>query len=141
MISYLNLSRLRRKKTWRRLISFGDCNEGTTAVEIAIILPVFFALLFGIIEGGLLFYTQSTLQFAVEAAARCAAVDANTCSSPSTIQAYAASQASGMSVSSSSFTVSSPSCGQQVSISYPFNSIVPGLIPWTITLNVQSCHP
>jgi hypothetical protein len=57
------------------------------------------------------------------------------------IQSYAASQAPGMTVSSSSFNVSQPSCGYKVSISYPFSFIVTELFPGTITLNAQSCHP
>jgi hypothetical protein len=44
-------------------------------------------------------------------------------------------------VSASSFSVTTPSCGHQVSISYTFDSVVPQLIPWTITLNARSCHP
>ena len=131
----------RSDKVWRRLAAFGHSCEGTTAIETAILAPAFFLLLFGIIEAGILFSAQSTLQFAVEAAARCAAVNTNSCGSTNAIQTYAASQVSTLSVSSSSFSVSTPSCGHQVSISYPFSSIVPQLIPWTITLNVQSCHP
>lgn len=129
-------------KAWQRLIAFGRACEGAAAVETAIIFPAFFLLLFGIIEAGMLFSTQSTLQFAVEAAARCAVVNTSLCGTTSAVQDYAVSQATGLTVSSSSFSVTSPAgCAQKVSISYPFSSIVPGLIPWTITLNVQSCHP
>ena len=131
----------RSEKTWRRLIAFGHACEASTAVESAMIFPVFFLLLFGIIEAGILFWTQSTLQFAVEAAARCAVVNSSVCNTTSAIQDYAVSQATGLTVSSSSFSVTSPSCGHQVSVSYPFSSLVPGLIPWTITLNATSCHP
>ena len=136
------LAAQRPGKTWQRLISFGSACEGTTAVETAIIFPAFFLLLFGIIEGGILFWTQSTLQFAVEAAARCAVVNATTCGTTSAIQNYALSQATGLTVDSSSFSVTQPQgCAQKVSISYAFASVVPQLIPWTITLNAQSCHP
>jgi Flp pilus assembly protein TadG len=115
--------------------------DGTTAVETAIVLPAFLLLLFALIEGGLLFWTQSTLQFAVEAAARCAVIDATQCGSTSAIQSYAASQVVGFTVSPSSFNVSQPSCGNQVSIRYPFSFIVRELYPGTITLNATSCHP
>jgi Flp pilus assembly protein TadG len=115
--------------------------SGTVTVENAIVLPVFLLLLFAVIEGGLLFWTQTTLQFAVEAAARCAAVNSNECGSTSAIQSYAASQATGMTISSSSFTVTQPSCGYEVSISYPFSFLVTKLFPSNITLTAKSCHP
>jgi len=124
-----------------RLAGLAKACNGTTAVETAIVLPVFLLLLFAVIEAGLLFWTQSTLQFAVEAAARCAVVDATQCGSTGAIQSYAASRTIGMSVSGSSFTVSQPSCGHQVSISYPFSFIVSGLFTGTMTLNAKSCHP
>jgi Flp pilus assembly protein TadG len=128
----------------RRLLGLSKACDGTTAVETAIVLPAFVLMLFAIIEGGLLFWTQSTLQFAVEAAARCAALAAvNTaqCGSTSAIQSYAVTQATGITVSSTSFNVSQPSCGYQVSISYSYNFILTYLYAGTITLNAQSCHP
>jgi hypothetical protein len=55
-------------------------------------------------------------------------VNPTICGSTSAVQNYAASQTFGITVSSSSFIVSQPSCGYQVSISYPFNFIVQGFI-------------
>jgi Flp pilus assembly protein TadG len=124
-----------------RLVGLARACDGATAVETAIVLPVFLLLLFAVIEAGLIFWTQSTLQSAVEAAARCAVVDKTQCGSTSAIQTYAASQAIGMTVTSSLFIVSTPSCGHQVSITYPFSFIVSGLFPGTMTLNAISCHP
>jgi Flp pilus assembly protein TadG len=124
-----------------RLAGLAEACNGATAVETAIVLPVFLLLLFAVIEAGLLFWTQSTLQYAVEAAARCAVVNTTLCGSTGAIQSYAASQVIGMTVSSSSFNVSQPSCGYQVKISYNFSFIVSGLFPGTMTLNAQSCHP
>ena len=124
-----------------RLVGFAKARDGTTAVETAIVVPVFLLLLFAVIEAGLIFWTQTTLQFAVEAAARCAAVNTTQCGSASAIQSYAASQTPGMTVSGSSFIPSTQSCGSQVSISYTFNFIVSGLFPGTMTLNATSCHP
>lgn len=114
---------------------------GATSVEMAIVLPAFLLLLFGVVETGRIFWTQSTLQYAVEAAARCSAVNTAQCGTTSSIQSYAVSQSVGITVSSSNFRVTEPSCGHQVSISYSFNLIVTELYPGTITLNAQSCHP
>jgi Flp pilus assembly protein TadG len=120
-------------------------NDGVAAVEFAILLPVFLTLLFGIVEFGRLMWTHAALQFAVEAAARCYAID-TTCTSASAAQTYASQQIFGLTVASSAFLASNgagTSCGgYQVQVSdYPFSFIVPALFPWTITLNAQSCHP
>jgi len=128
-------------RMWRLWSIFGQASAGTTAIETAIIFPVFFLFLFAIIEAGTLFWTQSALQSAVEAAARCAAINTKVCGTTSAVQDYAASQVPGLVVSSTSFSVTTPGCGHQVSISYPFSSVVPQLIPWAITLNATSCLP
>jgi Flp pilus assembly protein TadG len=127
-----------------RLAASARACDGTTAVETALVLPAFLLFIFAIIEAGFLLWTQTTLQFAVEAAARYASI--NTTASASAIQTYAASQAVGMTISSSSFSVIQPptasSCGgYQVSINYPFNFIVSHLFTNTITLKANSCHP
>jgi Flp pilus assembly protein TadG len=125
-----------------RLAALAKACDGSVAVETAMVLPAFLLLLFAIIESGLLFWTQTSLQAAVEAAARCAVVNTTQCGSTSAIQSYAAAQVVGITVSSSSFNVSQPSCGYQVSISYPFSLVVTQLFSsGTITLNAKSCHP
>lgn len=48
--------------------------DGSTAVEFAIILPIFFALVFTSIEFTRFYWVRSTVQFAVEEAARYAMV-------------------------------------------------------------------
>lgn len=114
---------------------------GSSAVELALLLPVFLTFALGIVEFGRAFWIQSELQSAVEAAARCRAVNTNTCSSTSTTQSYAAAQMAGMTVATADFTVTTPACGTQVSGTVPFSFIVPGLFPWSVTLTAKSCHP
>ena len=115
--------------------------DGAAAVELALLLPVFLVFLLGICEFGRALWTQSALQYAVEAAARCAAVNTTTCGTTSATQTYAAGQVNGITIPSTDFNVTSPSCGIQVSISYAFTLLVPKLIPWSMTINAQSCHP
>jgi Flp pilus assembly protein TadG len=58
-------------KYLRRDVSrFGDACDGTTAVEFALIAPVFLALLFAILETTLFLFAQATLQNAATAAGR-----------------------------------------------------------------------
>lgn len=130
-----------RCRRTRGLARLHKARGGTAAVELALLLPAFLTFLLGIVEFGRLFWTQSALQFAVEAAARCAAVNTTTCNGTTATQNYAASQVFGITVPSASFTVSQPSCGNEVSISYAFTFVAPTLLPWTVSLNAQSCHP
>ncbi len=98
----------------------GFCQDGSgaSAVEFAIVAPVFVLLLFAAIEGGLLLWTQLGLQHGVEVAARCASVNAGLCGSTAAIQDFAARQAFGLNVPPSTFSVSTPACGNQVSANY-----------------------
>jgi Flp pilus assembly protein TadG len=107
------------------------------------LFPVYLLMLLGVVEFGRVLWTQSTLQQAVEAAARCASVDPSLCGSPSATADYAASQMAGFSVSSSIFSVPDPppSCGNEVTASLPFTFILPTLFPWAPTLTAQSCFP
>jgi Flp pilus assembly protein TadG len=47
-----------------------DSRRGSAAIEFAMIAPVFFLFMFGIIETGVLYFAQSTLTNAIENAAR-----------------------------------------------------------------------
>jgi Flp pilus assembly pilin Flp len=48
--------------------------KGVSAVELAILAPVFLSLLFGVIQCGLLIFTQASLHYTVQKAVRCAAL-------------------------------------------------------------------
>jgi Flp pilus assembly protein TadG len=123
---------------------------------MAFLLPVFLLFLLGICEFGRALWTQTALQFAVEAAARCAAVSPSLCTAPGgtsiDVPGYAASQAYGLSIPKSAFTYTpnatcgvasgaSGSGGSQVTATYTFNALVPHLIPLNVTLHAKSCHP
>lgn len=115
--------------------------EGATAVEVAILAPVFVMLLFGILEGGLALWTQVGLQYGVEAAARCAAVDSTRCGNASAVAGYAAQQTFGLSVPASDFTVTTPACGDQVQASYTYQFVTLFFGTPSVTLKAQSCFP
>jgi len=116
-------------------------NSGTTAVELAFTMPLFLALLIGCVQIGLLLWTQFGLQYGSEAAARCASVNTATCNTSAQTASYAANHALGLSVPSTAFTVSTPSCGNQISASYPytFYTLVAGAP--TVTLKARACFP
>ncbi len=114
---------------------------GTTAVEFALIITPLFLLLFGVIEFGRLMWTQSSLHFAVEEAARCASVTPGTCGTSGQTAAYAAAAISFLNIPSSAFTATTASCGHQVTASFAYKFIVTGLFPYTPTLGATACFP
>lgn len=116
--------------------------RGATALEFAILAPIFFLLIFGIIAFGLLFWTQVGLQHGAEMAARCASINASLCptGNPSAITTYATQQALGLSLPASTFSYSTPACGNQVSASYRFQ--FPDILNLgPLTLTAQACFP
>lgn len=127
-------------------------SDGSEAVEFALLAIPFFIFLLGAVEFARLYWTQSELQYAAEAAARCATV--NCCSSGPTscggstgstgIQNFAADQLLGMSIPSSNlsnFQVTAASCGNQVTFTYAFDFIVGPIIPnSTLTLSATACN-
>ena len=138
----------------RRLHPVWRACDGATAIEMAFLLPVFLGFLLGIEEFGRALWTQTALQFAVEAAARCAVVSPSTCAD---VPSYAATQAFGLSIPASAFTYtqnansagttlcqgtsSSGTGGAVVSASYAFQAAVPQLVPVNVTLTACSYHP
>jgi Flp pilus assembly protein TadG len=116
-------------------------HQGATAVEFGITAPIFCLVLFGIIDGGFLLWTQLGMQHGADMAARCAAINKNTCGSNSATQTYAAQEAYGLSLPASVFTVSTSACGTLVTGTYTFNLITTYFGTPSITLNAQSCFP
>jgi len=56
-----------KRPAWRRILV---CIRGAAAIEFAIVAPVFLLILMATIESGVIFFAQSTLQYAVNDAAR-----------------------------------------------------------------------
>lgn len=139
-----------------RLTSFlrrlGVASEGVETIEFALSAIPLLLFLLGVVEFARLYWVQSELQYAAEAAARC--VTTNCCSAgPSScggstgntgVQSFAANQVLGMTVQSTdlqSFTVGTASCGNQVSFSYTFHFLVGDLIPNSnISLSTSACN-
>jgi Flp pilus assembly protein TadG len=120
--------------------------DGSEAVEFALISIPIFLFLVGVIEFGRLYWIQGELQYAVEAAARHLTINPSV--GVGAVQSYAAAQVLAVSVPTGDFTVTpyssvsnTPSCGNQVTVSYQFQFIVQDLMPYgPITLNATGCH-
>ena len=115
--------------------------RGVAAVEFAITSPVYFLALFGLAQAGLWLWADFSLQRAVDAASRCAAILTATCGTTSAIQTYAANNIVGLSVPSSAFSVTNASCGAQVSAAYAVPTFASGLGLPNITVHVGACYP
>jgi Flp pilus assembly protein TadG len=112
-----------------------------TAVEFALTAPLFFMLIFGIVESGILVWMQQTLQHSVQMAARCASINKTTCGDVTSIQNYASRQAIGLTLAPSLFNVSTRPCGIQVAATYTYSFITSYFGIPTLTLSAQACFP
>jgi Flp pilus assembly protein TadG len=104
------------------------------------ILGPLMLLLLGTVDGGRMLWTQNSLQYAVEQAARCATVNKTTCGTATQIQTYAATMAYGTNLNQSNFT--STNCGAnttRVSASYSYTPLFPFTGP--VPLKASSCRP
>ena len=115
--------------------------RGTSAIEFAVTAPAFFLILFAIIEGALLLWTQIGLQHGTELAARCASVNTSICGSSGAVQTYAAQQSFALKPPASIFTVSNPVCGNQVSAAYTYKFLTSFFGLPSFTIRAQACFP
>lgn len=59
------------------LMRFIRARRGAVALEFALGLPIFLAMIYGVFEFGRIFWTQNTMEFAIEEAARFTMVNPN----------------------------------------------------------------
>jgi Flp pilus assembly protein TadG len=113
-------------------------SNGATAVEFALVLPVFVAMIMGLLSIGMLAFASNSLQYAAEDAARCAAVKTTVCTTGSATQAYAANRYAGPRISPT-FTYDQSACGHRVRATATYDL---GLVPeiGEITLNATACY-
>jgi Flp pilus assembly protein TadG len=123
-----------------RLKSFRLDRQGTTAVEFAIVAPVFITLLVGTLALCVGLFLIGSLHYAVEEAARCASVKTTICSDSATTVAYAQSHYFGPDLSPTFTYNAAAVCGNSVtaSISYSMNI---GFKAFTIPVSATACFP
>lgn len=113
-------------------------NRGTTAVEFAMVSPVLIALIVGMLVLSLCLFLIGSLHYAVEDAARCAAVRTTVCTDAGTTVAYAQSHYYGP--STPTFTYAAAACGNSVSASINYVAQL-GLTQITIPFTAAACFP
>ncbi|WP_298423191.1 TadE/TadG family type IV pilus assembly protein [Rhodoblastus sp.] len=124
-----------------RLLALLKQADGAAAVEFAFVGPIFLVLLLAILQSGMMLWTQLGLEHAVESAARCSAVNGTICGTSSAVQTYAASQAYGLNLPSSTFSYSKSTCGNLVSGSYTYYFLTRAFGTASVPLSAQACFP
>jgi len=121
---------------WKKIL--GD-EGGATAIEFSIVGPVFLLMMIGAAYACMLLFAQSSLQYAVEAGARCASVQTTVCTDSSTTTAAALAGYNGP-IINPGFTYATAACGHQVSstVNFGFNA---GYFNATIPLSATACYP
>jgi Flp pilus assembly protein TadG len=113
--------------------------QGTTAVEFAIVAPVLIALLIGTLALCVALFLIGSLHYAVEEGARCASVKTAICSDATTTVAYAQSHYFGPNVSPT-FTYAAAACGNSVSASINYSMNV-GFSTFVVPISATACFP
>jgi Flp pilus assembly protein TadG len=128
----------------KRFLGLLSCERGATALEFAFVAPVFFAMIFGVIDIARVAWTLGSLHYAAETAARYASIHTASDGTPptaSTVETYAQNVYYGESLSSNPFTYSATGCGNTVTASYTYSLTIPFGGTWPISLGAAACFP
>lgn len=128
----------------KRFLHLFGCERGATALEFAFVAPVFFAMIFGVIDVARVAWTLGSMHFAAERAARYASLNYDSGGNPpaaSSVQTYALNAYFGESLGSNPFTYSATGCGNTVTAAYTYSLTIPFAGTWSIPLSAAACFP
>jgi Flp pilus assembly protein TadG len=113
---------------------------GASAVEFALLAPITLMIIIGGMYLSMLGFTAASLNQAVQAGARCFAINTTTCSSATATQTYASGQFMNFARNTATFTASTPSCGKQVTgtVTFKLNA---GTSTLNVPLSATACFP
>jgi Flp pilus assembly protein TadG len=113
--------------------------RGSSAIEFAVVGPIFMMCMVGMVYVGMALLAEGSLQYAVEASARCAAVNTTLCASSAATVTYAMSEYRGPTIPPK-FVSTTAQCGQQVtgSATMTMNWV---LGKATVPLKATACFP
>jgi Flp pilus assembly protein TadG len=112
--------------------------RGSTAVEFALVLPAFIMLVLGVIEGAQLANAISSMNYAVQEASRCAALNKTTCGTTTTTVAFARTKYLGP--GAPAFVASNSGCGATVTATTTFKLDV-AIMSYNVPLSATACFP
>ena len=113
--------------------------RGSSAIEFAVVGPVFLMLVIGSMYGCMMLFSMASLHYAVEEGARCASIKATVCTTSDAIIAYTKTAYNGIGVVPT-FTSTTPACGHAVTgtTSFAFRM---GVASWNVPLSATACYP
>ena len=129
----LNMLKIRIATMWSN-------NLGTTAVEYALVAPIFIGLVISAFYLYMALFLVGSLHYAVEEGARCASVKTTVCSDSSTTISYTKNHYFGPAVSPTFTYNANLACGNSVSASVDFVANL-GLQSVTIPVTASACFP
>ncbi|MBF0325439.1 TadE/TadG family type IV pilus assembly protein [Magnetospirillum moscoviense] len=122
----------------KRRLAFDQ--SGAAAIEFALVLPALLMMMLGVVEFGRALWTQGTLQYAVEEAARYGAVDDQASSTGVVTRARA--RMAGLDAAAVTVTATLGASSVTVTASQSLNWLVPGLLPAdAVSLSATATHP
>lgn len=124
----------------RKQINAWDDKRGTTAVEFALVSPVFIVLVIGILYMCIGLFTVGSLHYAVEEGARCASIKSTVCTDQTTTVAYTNSHYFGPGTSPNFVYNGAAVCGHSVSASLNYVMNL-GLTQLTVPITAAACYP
>ena len=120
--------------------NLGSDEHGTTAIEFAIVGPVFILLLIGIFYLCMALSVVGSMHYAVEEGARCASVRTTVCSDDTTTISYTQSHYYGPSTPPAFTYDAAAACGHSVSGSINYLMDL-GLKQLTVPITATACFP
>ena len=132
------------KKVYKLLRSI----SGASAVEFALLAPVFLTMLFGIIEGSRMFWMKQALDEIAYSTARCMSVS-SACDTVTSQQSFATGRATGYGlriatadvILAANVTCRGQPAGNSVTVSAPFRTALGELLPMPTTVSATACFP
>lgn len=125
-----------------------------TAVEFALLAPVFITMMFGIVEGGRLFWTRQVLNNVAYSTVRCISINSS-CNTTTLAKNFAIAKARGYGITlttssitltpdpinSTGTTCKTYSNSNKVDVTANFNSALKGFVPLPTSLTATACFP
>lgn len=119
--------------------TFRQDSRGATAIEMAMILPAFVVLVFGVINVSQMAGALSGMHYAVEEGARCFAVNKTVCTSSTTTRTFAEGKYHGPSPNPT-FAVTTAGCGHTVSATSNYKLEL-AITQLDVPLSATACYP
>ncbi len=113
--------------------------SGASALEFGLILPAFVMLVLGVVNVSLLTNAVSSMNYAVQEAARCGAIDHASCPDSTAIRGLAAARYKGPAITPV-FVASTDACGQVVRATATFELNV-AIHVYEIPISARACYP